>query len=141
MASIRSGILLLLLTLLNACSSTSSEVDEVTKELKTITSWAATADMTGEAWIRGSVPTAYAKQTLQTAQQEIRKQTTTLNKDASVQNNKQLLAQLKSIDQTVGQMSMAVAQENRPVVAQQIQQLLIEKKALSALTKTTGGKP
>ena len=136
MRSLHSGILLLLLIILSACSSKYSEVDELAKDLKTVTSWAATANMTGDAWIRGNVPTVYAKQALQKAQQEIIKETVTLDKEVPAQNHRQLLEQLKNLQQTVGQMSTAVEQENRTIVAQQIQQLLIEKQALNALTKT-----
>jgi uncharacterized metal-binding protein len=68
------GSSLLLLTLMTACSG-KSEADKLTKELQTVTSWAATAEMTGEAWIQGNVPTAYAKQTLSTAQKKLHKQT------------------------------------------------------------------
>lgn len=140
MQSRHSGILLLLLTILSACSN-KSPAKELSKHLQTVTSWAATADMTGEAWIGGNVPTVYAKQTLQKAQQEITKETTTIKKLASSQNNQQLLEQLKSLNQTVAQMSTAVEQENQTVLAQQIQQLLIKKQALSTLTKTISGKP
>lgn len=43
---------LLLLPLFTACSSQSS-ASELTKELQTVTSWAATAQMVGDAWTRG----------------------------------------------------------------------------------------
>ncbi|MCU6566712.1 hypothetical protein, partial [Klebsiella pneumoniae] len=67
------GSSLLLLTVLSACSGT--EANKLTKELQTASSWAATVEMTSEAWIQGNVPTAFAKQTLSTAQKKLHKQT------------------------------------------------------------------
>ncbi len=58
MQLIQIGSPLLLLIILSACSSKSS-ADELTKDLQKVTSWAATADMVGDAWTHGNVPTAY----------------------------------------------------------------------------------
>lgn len=66
----RLSSLLLLLNLLTACSSQSS-TDKLAKELQTVKSWTATAHMVADAQIHGDVPTAYAKHTLEKAQEGI----------------------------------------------------------------------
>lgn len=69
----------LVLLLLTACTSKSSG-DDVSKELQSVKSWAATAHMVGDAWKRKAVPTAYAKQTLTKTQEELKKETDSLSK-------------------------------------------------------------
>ena len=126
--------MLLLLTLLTACSNKSS--DDVTKELEAVTSWAATAQMTGDAWIRGAVPTAYAKQTLSTAQKELHKETDTLTSINSTQR-RTLLEHLQRLEMIVNQMSTAVAQGNHTALAQQLKQLSAEKQTISTLGQSS----
>lgn len=138
---------LLLLTLLTACSG-KSEAD-ITKELQTVTSWAATAEMTGEAWIQGNVPTAYAKQTLSTAQKKLHKQTERLaHTSYDPRQRRTILELLGRLESTVAQMSTAVEQKDRTALAlldaditQQLQQLSSQKQSIKTLAKTAGGQP
>lgn len=136
---------LFLLTLLTACSSKSS-ADELAKELQTVTSWAATAHMVGDAWTRGVVPTAYAKQTLEKAQKELHKEIDKLTQKSDPQDRATLQEQLRRLESTVGQMSTAVEQGNRTAlaklvadIAQQLKQLSREEQTISTLAKTAGG--
>jgi len=48
--------------------------------------------MVGDAWLRGGVPTVYAKQTLQKAQQELQKEIDTLKPNS--QNQAKLQTQI-----------------------------------------------
>ena len=57
---------LLILILLTSCN-TKTSAEEITKEMQNVSSWAATAKMVGDAWLRGAVPSKYAKQTLRKA--------------------------------------------------------------------------
>lgn len=131
--------LLFLLKLLTACSSQSS-TNELAKELQTVKSWAATAEMVGDAWIRGNVPKAYAKQTLEKTQEELKNETDTLSK-LSIESSQRdtVLEQLKRLENTVGQMSKAVEQKDQKLIAQQIQQLSLEEQMIDKLAKTAGG--
>lgn len=132
---------LLLLTLLTACSSKSS-VDELTKELQTVNSWAATAQMVGDSWIRGVVPTAYAKQTLSTAQKELQKETGTLFKASIAPSQyRTILEHLQRLQSTVGDMSKAVEQGDKTALAQQLKQLSTQKRTISQLDMPVGGQP
>lgn len=131
----------MLLTLLTACSSKSG-ADKLTKELQTVTSWAATAEMTGDAWMHGNVSTVYAKQTLSTAQKKLHKQTETLFKSSSDPTQRRmLLDRLQRLESTVGQMSRAVEQKDRTAIAQQLRQLSTQKQTISTFAKTAGGQP
>lgn len=138
MRLMHSSRLLLLLTLLTACSNKSSE-DKLANELQTITSWSATAQMVGEAWVRGAVPTVYAKQTLSTAQQELQKETDTLAQLSIPPTQRPtLLENLQHLDQTVGQMSTAAQQTDRTGMAQEIQKLALEKQKIKKFVQARG---
>lgn len=131
---------LLLLTVLSACSGT--EADKLTKELQTVTSWAATAEMTSEAWMQGNVPTAFAKQTLSTAQKKLHKQTETIAQlSYDPTRLSRILEHLQSLESTVGQISTAVEQEDRIAIAQQLQQLSIQQQTVIILANTAGKQP
>lgn len=138
MQLIHSSGLLLLLTLLTACSSKSSS-EELTKELQTVSSWTATAHMVGDAWVRGSVPTAYAKQTLSTAQQELQKESDTLAQlSISPTQRPTLLENLHRLEQTVGQMSTAVEQADRTAMTQEIQKLSLAEQKVKKFAQSKG---
>lgn len=130
---------LLLLTVLTACSG-KSEADKLTKELQTVTSWAATAEMTGEAWMQGNVPTTFAKQTLFSALQKLHKETETIAQlSYDPTQRRTILEHLQILESTVGQMSIAVEQEDRIAIANQLQQLSTQKQKIIILANTAGG--
>jgi|ERR687885_590851 hypothetical protein len=140
MEGIRSASLLLLLTILSGCSRKSS-ADELTQELQTVKSWAATAHLVGDTWIRGDVPTAYAKRTLSTTQKELQNELNKLSQEAPPQSRATLVAQLQRLQSTVKQMSKAVEQKNAMAMQQQIQQLSAQEQSISTLAKTAGVQP
>lgn len=137
MRSLNSWSLLLFLSTVTACS-TQPSVDKLAKELKTVASWAATTHMVGDAWLRGRVPTAYAKRTLQSAQKELQKETNTLAKVAPAPDRTKALAQLEHLKYSIKQMTAAIEHEDRQAMTQQIQQLSSQEQGLSKLARTTG---
>lgn len=138
MQFIHSSSLLLLLALLTACSSKSSS-EELTKELQTVSSWTATAEMVGNAWVRGAVPTAYAKKTLSTAQQELQKETGTLVQLSTAPTQRStLLKNLQLLEKTVGQMSTAVEQADHHKMTQEIQKLSMAAQKIKTFAQTQG---
>ncbi len=137
MEGIRNLSLLLLLTILSACSSKSSS-DELAKELQTVKSWTATAHLVGDTWMRGDVPTPYAKQTLSKTRTELQNEVDTLSQKAPAQNRTTLVVQLQRLQETVEQMSKAVEQKDARAMQQQIQQLSAQEQSISNLAKTTG---
>lgn len=120
---------LLLLIQLAACSSQSTK-DELAKELKTVESWAATAETVGDAWTRGHVPTAYAEQTLKKTQEELHKEADKLRK---AQASTDMEEQLKRLEDTVGRMSEAAKKQDSQTMTQQMQQLARQKQTMSKL--------
>ena len=137
MEGIRSVSLLLLLTILSACSSKSAS-DELAKDLQTVKSWTATAHLVGDTWIRGDVPTAYAKRTLSKTQEELQNEVEILSQKAPAQNRTTLVVQLQRLQQTVQQMSKALEHKDARAMQRQIQQLSAQEQSISNLAKTAG---
>ncbi len=129
---------LLLLTLLTACSN-KSPTDDLAKELETVTSWAATAQMTADAWLHGSVPRVFAKQTLSKAQTKLHEETDTLaHSSTNPSQRRTILENLQRLESIVSQMSTAVEHEDHTVMTQQLKQLSTQQQTLSALAKAAG---
>ncbi|MDF5719142.1 MAG: hypothetical protein PUP91_01350 [Rhizonema sp. PD37] len=129
---------LLLLTLLNiSCSINPNE--NLSKELKTVSSWAATAHMVGEASIRGTVPTAYAKETLKKSLEKIQQETEKLSKSPEAQEEK-VLEPLQQLQQIITQMSIAVEQKDNKEIATQLQRLSRQEKKIRTLEKQVSAK-
>ena len=126
------------LTLLTACSSPS---DKLTKELKTISSWAATASLVGEALMKGSVPVAYAKRTLETAEQKLQDESKMLEKSSDIPNDERTRAQVEinRIQGLVGQMRTAIEGKDQAALFQSIGQLMIEERSIKSFIKNVSG--
>ncbi|PYS45557.1 MAG: hypothetical protein DMF68_21990 [Acidobacteria bacterium] len=126
------------LTLLTACSSPS---DKLTKELKTISSWAATASLVGEALMKGSVPVAYAKRTLETAEQKLQDESKMLEKSSDIPNDERTRAQVEinRIQGLVGQMRTAIEGKDQAALSQSIGQLMIEERSIKSFIKNVSG--
>src|SRR3982751_4038212 len=71
------------LIFLNACSFQSAP-DKLRQELQTISSWAATARMVGEALMNGQVPSAYAARAFEAALQELQAEDKTLEQSSDI---------------------------------------------------------
>jgi hypothetical protein len=140
MRSLRLSELLLLLSTVTACSTQPSTA-HLAKELKTVKSWAATAHMVGDTWVQGSVPSAYARQTLQTAQTELQNESKTLAKVAPVGQRASALSTLHQLDQTVGQMAAIAAQHDKAAMSSHLEQLSIQEKAINQLIAASGEQP
>lgn len=133
---------LLILTLLASCSGKTS-TEDMDKETQSVYSWAATANMVGDAWIRGAVPNKYAEQTLKIATEELRKEKDKIDKiklseDVSERDKSMLLAEVMQLGNKTAEMSRAVAQKNRSAVRQQLGELAAEKRSLNKLRKVAG---
>ncbi|HKC65758.1 MAG TPA: hypothetical protein VKB86_19100 [Pyrinomonadaceae bacterium] len=126
------------LILLAGCSSSS---DKLTKELKTISSWAATSQMVGEALMSGKVPEAYAKRTLEIAEQNLQNESKTLEKSSDIPNDEraEVQAKINRIQQVVGQMKSAVEGKDQSALSQLIGQLMIEEQGVKSSIKNVSG--
>lgn len=135
-SQLQSGFLMVLM-LLTSCT-TSSSTEKITHELQSVKSWVATTDMVADAWLRGAVPKVYAGQTLDKAKQELRSEIEKIEKiQVSTATDRpyklEVLEQIKHLVDTTGQISIAVEQENRSAVTQQIGQLLAEGRSLDLI--------
>lgn len=132
---------LLILTLLASCSGKTS-VEDMDKETQSAYSWAATANMVGDAWIRGAVPNKYAEQTLKRATEELRKEKEKidkikLSKDVSKRDKSGLLSEVLQLANKTEEISRAVRQKNRSAVRQKLGELAAEKRSINKLKKSS----
>ncbi|MCC5643817.1 hypothetical protein LC607_12845 [Nostoc sp. CHAB 5824] len=133
---------LLILTLLSSCSGKTS-VEDMDKETQNISSWVATANMVGDAWIRDAVPNKYAEQTLKKATEELQKEkdkidNINLSKDVTEHDKSLLLAEVLQLANKTEEMSKAIVQKNRSAVRQKLRELAAEKRSLNKLRKVSG---
>lgn len=134
------GSLLMVLMLLTSCTSQSSTA-QIAHELQSVKSWLATTDMVADAWLHGSVPKVYAKQTLDKAKQELQSE---IGKIEQIQPTTattkfyklEILNHIKHLANTVEQMSIVVEQENRSAVTQQLRRLLAEQRSLDLVNNS-----
>ncbi|MEH1944887.1 MAG: hypothetical protein V7L01_32370 [Nostoc sp.] len=122
---------LLILTLLASYSGKTS-VEDMDKETQNISSWLATANMVGDAWIRDVVPNKYAEQTLKRATQELGKEKEKiekikLSKDVTERDQSLLLAEVLQLANKTEEISRDVVQKNRSAVQQKLGELAAEK--------------
>lgn len=131
-------LLFVSLTFLAACSSTSGKLN---KELKTVSSWASTSRMVGEALMNGKVPMAYAKRTLETAQQKLQDESKTFSNSTDIPNERRtnVQGQINRIQQLVNQMKTAVEGNDKAALSQSIGQLMIEEQSMKSSIKNSSG--
>ncbi|HEY9641790.1 MAG TPA: hypothetical protein V6C57_14980 [Coleofasciculaceae cyanobacterium] len=123
-----------LLLMMAACNPSTAQA-KLTKGLKTILSWTATAQMVGETWQQGAVPQQYAQQTLAKSQQEIEKEIQGLSAPPTLEQP------LQQLQQTLQQLTVAVQQRNKAAIASSLQQLAIEQQQLDTFAKAQGEQP
>jgi uncharacterized phage infection (PIP) family protein YhgE len=117
----------LLLLTLTACRQASPHEQQI-KTLKTIHSWAATAEMVSDAWTNGRIPNQYAQQTLAKSQEEIARE----NKDVT---DASVSAQIQQLDKILEQINLDIQQNHRSAIAQPLHQLTQINQQLDALIK------
>jgi hypothetical protein len=134
--------LLLSIALSTACRNRSA-ADEFQKEMQTVTSWAATAHMVGEAWLRGAVPTRYARRTLQSAEETLAEERSALGQLPSLEGDRlaQTLQHLQKLETTVEEMRNTVETGDRARVGQQIEDLARHEQTLKSFTQHARGQP
>ena len=144
MRAIRLSGLLLLLPLLTACQHQSPAV-QVQAELKTASSWAATARMVGEKWSGGAVPTRYARRSLEAAADALEESENALNtlaqgvQVAGRDLRPEALAEIQKLKQVIAQMSAAIEKQDRAAMTAQISQLSAVEREIAALKREAGG--
>ena len=118
----------LVLVLALACC-TRPPAEQLKTELQTAASWAATARLAGEAWLKGSVPRAYAVQTFRVAAETLEDEAQTIQG----QQAEEATGLTRAAGATIGRMRAAVAGGDRQALAQLLGQLGGEEQALRSL--------
>jgi hypothetical protein len=141
----RQRLRLLGLLLLTACSSLQSPADQRTSELQSVVSAAATAHLAGDAWVQGTVPSVYARQTLQTAADDLQSGSATLTQlppgTPLPQEGRTLPDEVQRLSQVVQQMVQAVEHEDRPAMTPLLAQLRASEDLLQQATQDAGAAP
>ncbi|MDF5710338.1 MAG: hypothetical protein PUP90_22380 [Nostoc sp. S4] len=128
---------LLILTFMTSCNSANSKED-LSKEIQSVSSWAATVQMVANAWLKSNVPKKYAQQTLNKAQTEFlseKKKISQIKPSTNVIQHHQSLI-LTNVSQLANQtekMSKTIAQNNHSQVQQELKQLEIEVQKINQL--------
>lgn len=101
----RVAILLVVgLTCLNAACGKSDSSGALQKELKTVISWIETTRAVGEGFENGSVPSAYAARTFQTAQENLQQEIENIQSlSISEPTKANLTIKLEQLENTIGQ--------------------------------------
>ncbi|MDZ8187954.1 MAG: hypothetical protein RMX96_24275 [Nostoc sp. ChiSLP02] len=132
--------LLLLLFTATACSPQPS-TQQLANELKTVTSWTATAHKVGDFWLQGSIPQAYAQRTLETAGKKLHEEIDTLVKVAPPENRNTVIARVQKLTETVEQMAKTVGRQDRNALTREIGELSEREQEIRSLAKTVGNQP
>jgi hypothetical protein len=117
-----------LLLVMTACSSSTPQ-EKLTKGLKTILSWSATAQMVGQTWQQGTVPQQYAQQTLEKSQQEINKEVQDLSAPPALRQS------LQQLQQTIQHMTLVIKQGDKAAIDAPLRQLATEQQQLGTFAK------
>ncbi|MGI8505110.1 MAG: hypothetical protein ACR2LR_28880 [Hassallia sp.] len=131
---------LLLLTLFTVACSSKVSTKELKKESQKVSSWAATGQMIGNAWIHDAVPTIYAKQTLTKAQEELQKEADKIEKmqpeTAAQEQYKSNILKYSQKEKTISEkMSRAVAEKNKSAMKVQLAKLSSDRAELQQLSQ------
>ena len=124
-------LLLVSLFLSLAGCSRLSAPEKTAKALKSIQSWAATAQMVGESWQQGTIPDSYAQQTLAKSLEETAQEMQMLADPA-------LRQQLQPLQQTLQQLTQETSQRHKVKIAPLLQTLQHEQQQLAGLVNATG---
>ncbi|MBW4566787.1 MAG: hypothetical protein KME31_01845 [Tolypothrix carrinoi HA7290-LM1] len=144
MSEIKKGIFikngLLLLTLFTVACSNKASIKELKEESEKVSSWAATEQMIGNAWIRDAVPTTYAKQTLIKAESELQKSADKIEKmqpeTAAQKQYKSKILEHSKVGKIISEkMSIAVGEKNKSAVKVQLAKLESDRVELQQLSQ------
>jgi hypothetical protein len=130
-----------LLFLSFAACRTQPSTQDLAKELQTITSWAATAQMVSQAWLQNRVPVVYAKQTLRKVQDNLQIEFNTLAKVTPLQHRVAAFDRVKQLQHTIQQIETEIERQDRTALAQNLQVLSNRKQAIQTLIQVNGEQP
>lgn len=131
--------LLLLSILLTACGSSRSAQNQTLEKLQ---SWIATVHFVSTAWSAGSVPKAYAMDTLRLAAEQIQQNGQQLRRAAfPAQLQAQLPGHVTRIETLIARLSAAVKRGDKNAAEEAEQQLASEQQFFRSLRSRARGSP
>jgi inorganic triphosphatase YgiF len=117
-------------------------MEKLRAELQSVKSNAATAHMVADAWAHGNVPAAYAKNSLQSAEGELKSAVEALVELPEAQKPEDdgttLQDHLQRIEKSVEDIAAAAEKEDRAAVAGQVEKLSAEEEALDRIARRLG---
>jgi hypothetical protein len=142
MRSLRLCSLSFILLLFAACARSPSA--QLKSDIKTVTSWTATARYVGQSWLKGNVPRAYAVQTLQAAQETLDEEAQAIGEQSTEGNSQiksSLAGQARGLSQLINLMRAAVDSSDNQTLTQLLKRFDAEDEAMKAVAGTGGGGP
>jgi hypothetical protein len=125
--------------LLSSCAS-SNPSDALQHELKTLISWIETTRTVGQAWQSGSVPSAYAARTFQTAQEALQEESETIQSLSIAEVTKaDLRAGIQQMQNSLGQAVVNLKNGDRAGVGTAMTELTTAEQVLNSGLKQGSG--
>jgi hypothetical protein len=99
--------------------------------------------MAGEAWLKGTVPHAYAARTLRTAHETLEDEARTIQEQPQDKGEFQasLVGQVRGISQVIDRMRAAIESRDAQTLDGLLKQLLTEEQAMKGLASSGGVQP
>ena len=130
---------MLLAFVLTGCAK--RDADQLKSELQTVSSWTATARMTGEAWLKQALPRAYTAQTFRIAGETMQEEMKTIRErpgGGAAEPWASLFNQAGMVGQLTERMREAVEKRDDQALDQLLKQLETQEQAIKALAKSGG---
>jgi hypothetical protein len=130
----------LLLLTSSACASDPQK--EARQELQTLSSWAATIHLLGEAWLERSVPGRYAQKTLDEARQTLQDESQTIQQSSSMPADARasLVEHAQKLDKLAGTLREEVQTGDPSLTRQALDEVAQEQQTLEGLARGAGAR-
>jgi hypothetical protein len=125
-----------------AALACASPQQKLARSVEDAASWAASARLVAAAWAANSVPTAYARNALESSRRQLEKQREMLMRsarDLPAEHAAEAVGLISRAESAVGNMEAAVARRDRPRLVHEYEPLPQLEQRLRALLKAAGG--
>jgi hypothetical protein len=117
---------------------------DLSDSISTLTSWAATVRLAGEAWVDERVPTPYTRRTFEAAEQGLKEVAKDLPQaeGSTPAARSAALARLRELRRALGEARSAVARKDRAAraaITAPLARIAAEERALRSLGESQGG--
>ena len=139
---LKATLLVVMLALLAGCGS-QGPTSTLADELKTVRSWVATVQMAADAWSRGRVPSAYAKETLLVAQAELKQERQMITQLAGIDaaQRAHMTQQFDRVQHITDTLRTSVENGDHAAATRELLGLAQAEQALVSAAKASGNQP